>query len=437
MYTCGPTVYNYAHIGNLRTYIFEDVLKRVLLFNGYKVKHVMNITDVGHLTSDADTGDDKMEKGATREGKTVWQIADFYTKAFNSDFEALRCLQPDVWCKATEHIQEQIGQIKRLEEKGCTYIIDDGVYFDTSKFSRYADFARLDLKNIKAGARVEMVEGKKNPTDFALWKFSPKDKKRQMEWESPWGVGFPGWHIECSAMAMKYIGETMDIHCGGIDHIPVHHTNEIAQAEAATGKTFVRYWLHGEFLVLDQEKMAKSGENFITLQTLRDKGFESLDYRYLCFSAHYRMPLNFSWDGLEGAKNAHRGLRERVKEWMESGAPNYSPIVGVQLEKFHKEINDDLNIPRALAVLWEVCHTSSLSSAEKLAFMEKADTVLGLGLLESKEEILDAEIEKLIQERTEARKAKNFSRSDEIRDLLLAKGIILEDTPRGVRWKRK
>src|SRR3989344_952205 len=249
LYTCGPTVYNYAHIGNLRTYIFEDILKRALVANGFEVNHVMNITDVGHLTSDADVGEDKMEKGAKREGKTVWDIAEFYTKAFKEDMRRLNLVEPDIWCKATDHIAEQIELIQRLEKRGFTYLIDDGVYFDTTKDPHYGKLARLDIAGLRAGARIEMVKDKRNPTDFALWKLSPDNEQRQMEWESPWGKGFPGWHIECSAMAMKYLGETFDIHCGGIDLIPVHHTNEIAQAENATGKKFVHTWLHGEFLL--------------------------------------------------------------------------------------------------------------------------------------------------------------------------------------------
>jgi cysteinyl-tRNA synthetase len=438
LYTCGPTVYNYAHIGNLRTYIFEDILKRVLIYNGFTVKHVMNITDVGHLVSDADSGDDKMEKGALREGKSVWEIADFYTRAFNADFAALNCLPPDIQCKATAHIPEQIALIKKLEEKNYTYRIADGIYFDVTRFKLYAQFARLSLENIKAGARVEMAEGKKHPADFALWKFSPVHKKRLMEWESPWGTGFPGWHLECSAMAMKYLGETLDIHCGGIDHIPIHHTNEIAQSEAATGNPFAKYWLHGEFLVVDKEKMAKSGSGFLTLQVLQDKGYDPLEYRYFCFSAHYRGPLSFSFEGLDGAKNALRGLRQRILEWKTGATPQMTPLVEESLKNFGTECSHDLNLPNALAVLWTTMRDGNLQPSEKLGFLQEADKVLGLGLLEEKKEpSLEDEIEVLISERQNARKNKNYKRSDEIRNLLLAKGIILEDTPQGVRWKRK
>ena len=437
MYTCGPTVYNYAHIGNLRTYIFEDILKRTLLVKGYNVRHVMNITDVGHLTSDADTGDDKMEKGAAREGKTVWEIAEFYTDAFFYDYKKLNCLQPEIWCKATEHIEDQINLVKRLEEKGVTYKIDDGIYFDISKFPRYADFARLNLDKLRGGARVEVAEGKRNSVDFALWKFSPSDKKRQMEWDSPWGTGFPGWHIECSAMSMKYLGETFDIHCGGIDHINVHHTNEIAQAEAATGKTFVKHWVHGEFLVLDKGKMAKSGDKFLILQTLCDKGYHPLDYRYFCFSAHYRMPLTFSWEGLDSSKNALSGLRNRIREWKKETAPEFSKKAGSALKEFNSHAFNDLNMPNALAVLWTTVRNTSLKPGEKLAFLEKADEILGLSLMDTEQDILDKEIDDLIKERQHSRKEKNFQRADEIRSLLLDKGIVLEDTAEGVRWKRK
>ncbi|MBU0613586.1 cysteine--tRNA ligase, partial [Patescibacteria group bacterium] len=268
LYTCGPTVYNYAHVGNLRTYVFEDILRRTLEYNKYNVNHVMNITDVGHLVSDADTGEDKMEKSAKEEKRSVMEVSEYYTKAFQNDLAELNIKTPVTWCKATDHIQEQIDLVKKLEENGYAYTIDDGVYFDTAKFKDYGYMARLDIKGQRAGARVEIVEGKKNPTDFALWKFSPKDgTKRQMEWDSPWGVGFPGWAIECSAMSTKYLGQPFDIHTGGIDHIPVHHTNEIAQSEAANNTKMANYWLHGEFLIMKDEKMAKSKGNFITLQT--------------------------------------------------------------------------------------------------------------------------------------------------------------------------
>ena len=288
MYCCGPTVYNYAHIGNLRSYFFEDILKRVLLYNGFEVYHVMNITDVGHLVSDADEGEDKMEKGASREGKSVWDIAAFYTEAFKKDIAMLNILPPSVYCKATDFIKEQIEMIQCLEKKGFTYTTGDGVYYDTSKFEGYGKMALLDIEGLEEGKRIEFSSEKKNKTDFALWKFSPKGQKRQMEWDSPWGVGFPGWHIECSAMSRKFLGDTFDIHCGGIDHVPIHHTNEIAQSEGCTGKKFVNYWLHGEFLIEDKGKMSKSAGEFLRLQTLVDRGYSSIDYRYFLLMTHYR-----------------------------------------------------------------------------------------------------------------------------------------------------
>ncbi|HLP41986.1 MAG TPA: cysteine--tRNA ligase, partial [Fibrobacteria bacterium] len=292
MYCCGPTVYHFAHIGNLRTYVFEDLLRRTLDYAGYASNHIVNITDVGHLTSDADTGEDKMEKGAAREGKSVWEIADFYTAAFMKDWERLNIVAPSKWTRATDHIPEQIALVEELERKGFTYTIEgDGIYFDTAKFPRYGDFAGLDIQGMQAGARVAVSEGKKSPTDFSLWKFSPKDKRRAMEWDSPWGRGFPGWHIECSAMAMRHLGETLDIHCGGTDHIRVHHTNEIAQSEAATGKPFARFWMHGGWLLEAPTaesgggKMSKSSGEFVTLDVLLQKGYGPMDYRYFCLSA--------------------------------------------------------------------------------------------------------------------------------------------------------
>ncbi|NUM74290.1 cysteine--tRNA ligase, partial [candidate division KSB1 bacterium] len=324
LYTCGPTVYDYAHIGNLRTYLFEDILRRALEFNGYNVKHVMNITDVGHLVSDADTGEDKMEKGARRTGKTAWEIAAFYTQAFQDDMQRLNILPPTIWCRATDHIREQIETIRCIEKKGFTYRTSDGIYFDTSKLPNYGYLARLDIEGLRAGERVEVGE-KRNPTDFALWKFSPAgstssptggenrfDKlpaRRQMEWESPWGVGFPGWHIECSAMSEKYLGPFFDIHCGGEDHITVHHTNEIAQTEACHGTRLANFWMHGYFLQLDDAKMAKASGEFLRVQTLIDRGYDPLAYRMLCLGAHYRTQLNFTWESLDGAETALQRLR--------------------------------------------------------------------------------------------------------------------------------
>jgi cysteinyl-tRNA synthetase len=441
MYTCGPTVYNYAHIGNLRTYIFEDLLKRTLIYNDMPVLHVMNITDVGHLTSDADEGEDKMEKGATREGKSVWDIAAFYTAAFRSDLDRLNILEPDIWCKATDHIKEQIAQIQTLESKGFTYTIDDGVYFDTSRLDDYGKLARLDIENLKAGARIEVAEGKRNPTDFALWKFSPKDAKRAMEWESPWGVGFPGWHIECSAMSMKYLGEQFDIHCGGIDHIPVHHTNEIAQAEAATGKRpWVNIWMHGEFLVMDKAKMAKSGENFLTLSVLREKGVDPLIYRYFCLTAHYRQQLGFSWEGIESAKSSYNALHTKMLDLHEHKTVGRSAPEAEHKHRiaFNDAINDDLNIPQALAALWTVLRDEKLANERKIMLAEEFDNVLGLGIkgMGRKEEI-PAEIKALAHERHEARTKKDWAASDRLRADINAKGYIIDDKTDGTYAIRK
>lgn len=435
MYCCGPTVYNYAHIGNMRTYIFEDLLGRTLRLR-WKLKHVMNVTDVGHLVSDADDGEDKMEVGAAREGKSAWDIAKFYEQKFFEDYDALHCTRPTVISRATAHIAEMIALVKTLEEKGYTYRTADGIYYDTSKFPRYdALVGRSRLEGLKGGARVEMSAEKKNPTDFALWKFSPTDKKRQMEWDSPWGVGFPGWHIECSAMAMKYLGNTLDIHCGGIDHVSVHHTNEIAQSEAATGQKYVRFWVHGEFLVLRAGKMSKSGGTFVTLQTLRDKGYDPLDYRYLCLTAHYRTQLEFTYESLDAARKSLQTLRKEVAA-LQSAASAGADAAKVQAakDKFQAAMEDDLNAPKALAVVWETLRGNELNAKEKLEFVQFADSILALDLLrapETKEEELPPEVQALLQQRAEARKAKDYKKSDELRAALTAAGYAVKDTPQG------
>ena len=444
MYCCGPTVYWYAHIGNFRTYIFEDVLRRVLEFNGLKVKHVMNITDVGHLTSDADTGEDKMEVGAKRERKTVWEIADFYTKKFFEDAERLNILKPTIVCRATDHISDMISFIKKLEEKGYTYIIDDGVYFDTSKLKDYGKLTGMNFEklneNLKAGARVEFNPNKRNVTDFCLWRFSPTNVKRQMEWQSPWGIGFPGWHIECTVMGMKYLGENFDIHCGGIDHIPIHHTNEIAQAEAVTDKPLANYWLHGAFLVFGKStKMAKSAGEIITVQTLVDEGFDPLAFRYLCLTAHYRSELVFTWESLKSAQNALLTLREHVRNLAENleSEKSINPKFEEYREQFLEAINDDLNMPKALALTWTlVREEKTLTNKEKHDLLMEFDKVFALDLARYVQmERLPPEAEELIRRREEARKAKDWATADKIREQLKAMGIILEDTPQGVRWR--
>jgi len=434
LYTCGPTVYNFAHIGNLRTYVFEDVLVRALERAGFRVKRVMNITDVGHLVSDADTGEDKMEVGARREGRTAWDIAAEYTRAFKEDMAGLNLREPEIWCKATDHIEEMIGLVKRLEANGLTYRIDDGVYFDTSKFPAYGEMARLNREGLKQGARVEMVEGKKSATDFALWKSSPTDQQRQMEWESPWGVGFPGWHIECSAMSMKYLGEQFDIHCGGVDHVGVHHINEIAQSEGATGKSpWVKYWSHGEFLVMDKGKMSKSSGGFITLRTVRERGIDPLAYRYFLLQAHYRSQLVFSWEGLEAAGNGYRNLLDQVAKLKAEGeAAPQAPQEYVK--RFDAAVFDDMNMPRAMAALFECLRDSKPSAAEKLAFARSADEVLGLSLAEAELQgpaEVPAEIQELAEKRAEARRQKDYAEADRLRDELDKRGYTTTDNADG------
>lgn len=434
MYTCGPTVYNYAHIGNLRTYIFEDILKRVLLYNGYIVKHVMNITDVGHLTSDADEGEDKIEREAKKERRSAWEIAEFYTEAFKRDIKKLNILEPDIWCKATEHIKDFIDLILILENKGYTYKTSDGIYFDTSKLPDYGKLAGQDLESLLPGARVEYNPEKKNPTDFALWKFSPKDVKRQMEWDSPWGVGFPGWHIECSVMSTKYLGQPFDIHCGGIDHIPIHHTNEIAQSEAAYDKPMAKYWLHGEFLVMGDKKMAKSEGNFVTLSDLEEKGYHPLAYRYFCLTAHYRTPLRFTWTALEGSQRALNRLYENIKRYPKKEVEFHKEYE----ERFHKAINDDLDMPKALAITWELIKDDNISPEIKRATLLQFDKVLGLSLdnpPEIKVEVPE-EIWQLLEERETARKNKDWKKADEIREEIKKRGYIIEDTPQGPRIRK-
>lgn len=430
MYACGPTVYDYAHIGNLRTYIFEDVLRRTLELAGFEVRHVVNITDVGHLTSDADTGEDKMEKGAKRTGKSAWEIAELYTQAFISDLRHLNILEPSIWCRATDHIDEQIYDIKTIEQAGYTYITSDGVYFDTSRLEQYGHLARLDVEGLNAGSRVELGE-KRNATDFALWKFSPKGQQRQMEWESPWGRGFPGWHIECSAMSVKYLGKLFDIHCGGKDHIPVHHTNEIAQSEACHSTQLANYWLHGYFLETDQEKMSKSAGEFLKLQTLIDKGYDPLAYRYLCLTAHYRSDLKFTWESLDSAVTALNRLRLAIYDWGEPGQPD-----AAWLERFEHELARDLNTPKALAVVWGLVK-ESIPDATKKATLLKMDQALGLDLASwtpTAEEIPESVME-LVVRRNAARKDKDWTNADALRDQINALGYEIEDGPTGTKVK--
>lgn len=432
LYTCGPTVYNYAHIGNLRTYVFEDILKRVFEFNDYKVKHVMNITDVGHLVSDGDEGEDKMEKGSAREGKTAWEIAQFYTIAFENDIKSLNITSPNIWCRATDHIKDQIKLIKKLEKKGFAYQTVDGIYFDTSRFPNYGKIANLENQELRGGARID-VGDKRHITDFALWKFSPKLQKRQMEWDSPWGVGFPGWHIECSAMATKYLGQPFDIHCGGIDHIPVHHTNEIAQSEAAEDKPLANYWMHCEFLLADGgDKMAKSGGNFLTIAEIQKHNILPLAYRYLLLQTHYRKQVAFSWESLEAAQNGLRHLYFAVRTLPVESLENDK----VLNEKFLEFVNDDLNISGAVALIWDAIKEKSISQKQLLNF----DKVLGLQIKESldkKDEVLSDEIQKIVDARNTARTNKDWAKSDEIRKELEKMGYVVRDGKNGTEVEKK
>lgn len=442
LYTCGPTVYNYAHIGNLRSYLFEDFLKRTLEYNGYEVLQVMNITDVGHLTGDMDMGEDKLEVGAKREGKSAWEIAAFYEKDFKKDLVSLNIEAPNIFCRATENISEQIELIRVLEAKGYTYKTSDGIYFDTSKVKDYNKLSHLPLADLKEGARVEKNPEKKNPTDFALWKFSPLpasgETKRQMEWESPWGIGFPGWHIECSAMSLKYLNDQLDIHCGGVDHINIHHTNEIAQSEAATGQKFFNYWMHGAFLnIKGGKKMAKSEGNFLTLENaLIKKNINPLAYRFAALQVHYRKPMEYSEEGI---KQASDGLASLFSQIASLGDKTGNVDVEFK-DKFLAAINDDLNMPQALAVVSTVLK-SKLVPADKLRTILDFDKVLGLKLdqaqnlvtPELKLDNLASDIQALIIGREVARSAKNWEEADRLREELKKKGYLVEDIKNGFR----
>lgn len=434
MYCCGPTVYNYAHIGNLMAYIFADILRRVLEFNTYDVKHVINITDVGHLASDADEGEDKLMKAIVREGKkpsveAMMELARKYEDAFKKDIHLLNIKEPTVWCRATEHIKEMIELIKRIDKNGYAYKTGVGLIFDTSKFKHYADLGKLNLENLNAGSRTKVDEERKNKTDFALW--VTNQPNHLMQWDSPFGRGFPGWHIECSAMSMKYLGEQFDIHCGGIDHIPVHHTNEIAQSEAATGKRpWVKYWLHNEFLIMPHGKMSKSSGEFLTLQALMDKGYEPVVYRYFCLGAHYRQQLTFSFEGLDAAKAAYEKLKARVIELKQKGDKGIVDDISY-LSRFTEAINDDLNMPKALAVMWDMLKDEDVGN--KLSLLIEFDRVLGLGINEMKKEEVEIppQVQDLLKKRNEARKKKDWKLSDELRDKIKEKGFSVLDTHDG------
>lgn len=432
LYTCGMTVYDYAHIGHGKKYVGDDILRRTLMRFGLDVTHVQNVTDVGHLVSDSDEGEDKMEKGAKKAGKTVWEVAEYFTKHFYNSMEKLNILTPTIVCKATDHIKEQIVLVEALISKGYAYDTPEAVYFDVSKFSQYGELFGQSLEDKKTAVREEVKTGehKRNPVDFALWfKRVGRFSDHAMHWESPWGDGFPGWHIECSAMAMKYLGDTIDIHTGGIDHIPVHHPNEIAQSEGATGKQFVRFWVHHAFLMVDGKKMSKSLGNYYTIEDVLSRGIDPMALRYFYLTAHYRKSLNFTWEALEGARNALADLRSRVTK-----ASGKVSVEGKKfLTQFDEALSHDLNTPQALAVAWEVAK-SSLSPQEKSALLLDFDTVLGLDLGRVQEEkIIPEEINALVAKREQLRKEKKFDEADAVRMEIENRGYTIEDTSKGIR----
>ncbi|OIP78644.1 MAG: cysteine--tRNA ligase [Parcubacteria group bacterium CG2_30_44_18] len=440
LYTCGPTVYNYAHIGNLKKYIGDDVLKRVLIYNGYKVTHVMNITDVGHLVSDNDGGEDKIEKGAKEQGKTAWELARFFEDYFWKSLKEVGVLMPDVAPRATEHIKEQIKLIEKLEKRGFTYKTQQAVYFDVGKFPNYTKLTGQKLEDKKIGAREETVvdKDKKNPYDFALWFFATgRFKNHTMRWPSPWGEGFPGWHLECSAMSMKYLGDTFDIHTGGIDHLTVHHPNEIAQSEAATGKQFVRFWIHHDFLLVDGEKMSKSKKNFYTIEDIKTRKLNPLAFRYFCLNSHYRSKLNFTWQGLEAAQNALNNLYEDYRNiFSDTTKKKLVGKGGTYRRQFIDAINDDLNTPQALAIMWEAIKDESLLANDKKQLLLDFDKVFGLGLSKIKRLEIPAEIKKLAAQREKLRREKKWQEADEIRKKIEGLGYKIEDASEKTNIKK-
>lgn len=437
MYCCGPTVYQYAHIGNMRTYIFMDLLRRALFAEGYSLTHVMNITDVGHLVSDADEGEDKLEKSAKSQNKTPWEIAEYYTDVFMKDMAALNIACPEITPKATEHIPEMIEFVQGLIANGYGYETSDGIYFDVQKLPAYGALSRLSLDDQIAGARVEVNPEKRHPADFALWKKAPPE--HIMQWESPWGMGFPGWHIECSVMSRKYLGDTFDIHTGGVDHIPVHHENEIAQSVGYLGHQAVKCWAHGEFMLVDGGKMSKSLGNTYRVSDLVERGYSPLHFRYFCENAHYRSKLNFTWEAMDAAKTSYGRLVAAVHAHKGMAGAVDGARLDEYRTQFFEAVADDLNVPKALGVLWNMARSPEKSDRIFELAME-FDKILGLSLdappPSGQEEDVDAEVAGLIERRQAARKAKDFAGADRIRNELKEMGILLEDTKDGVKWKR-
>mgnify|MGYP005838579913 CR=1 FL=1 len=438
IYTCGPTVYHDAHIGNMRAFLFADILKKMFVYAGYSIDHVMNITDVGHLTDDADEGEDKMLVAMRREGMSAWDIAEKYTRTFLRHMAELNIQKPAFMPKATDHIKEQIQMVRTLEGKGYTYKTADGIYFDTSKIDNYGELAKLNIEGLKAGERVDLGD-KKNITDFALWKFSPPDAQRDMEWDSPWGKGFPGWHLECSAMSARYLGNHFDIHTGGIDHIPVHHTNEIAQSECAHGEKFVNYWMHVAFLNMkDGAKMSKSSGKFITLDTLKEKGFSPLAYRYFCLMCHYRQGLDFDWEGLGAAAKGHKRLCRQVQQYA-VGVDATQVHLGQKAEEYARQMDanlfEDLNTAKVLASLWTLLDDNNLKDEEKAALAARFDTVLGLetATYQPQEADVPPNVAEMVTAREAARQNRDFAKADALRDEITAAGYSIEDTQEGTK----
>ena len=432
IYSCGPTVYKDASIGNMKSYIFMDTLRRMLKYNGYDLKHAMNITDVGHLVSDGDDGEDKMIKAAREEKKTPLEIAAYYTEKFLNDFDRLNIDRPEIICKATEHINDMMQYVQKLLDNGYAYETSTAIYFDVSKLDKYGILSGIDLRNQKAGARVEVDEEKRNPYDFALWIKAPEN--HIMKWESPWGLCYPGWHIECSTMSNKYLGEEFDIHTGGIDLVPTHHENEIAQSKGATGKIPAKFWMHCEFLLIDGGKMSKSLGNTYLVQDLMDRGFDPLSYKMLCFTSHYRNKLNFTWEALESSQNSLIKLKEGYAKHKEGKEEISDELINDYKTRFLEAINDDLNMPVAMSVIWEVIKNPKKS--QKLAdLLLDFDKVLGIRIDEKvmqKEENIPQEILDLVEQRKQARQEKNWALSDELRNKINEKGYSVKDSKDGM-----